>query len=228
MGLLQISLITIVACVLTVRAEINETSPCMGDQCGCVTKDETRIGDKDWIFDPLRTQEFQYFGDRIDTAVRNNWIAYLFLKSFFKPDYSNTLEVDRSICKPKIKSILGMWKDFGNTLCWILGPDIHTAECCGEPCCGPSTRCEPSLYVRRRYLVYCDYYYRDGPKPYFTDINGVGTDDFDPFRLDSITTNFASGNGDIPAFKRGPDANVTGYFVFRDDLFPLTCSCKTC
>ncbi|XP_033742248.1 uncharacterized protein LOC117328801 [Pecten maximus] len=222
MSSLQICLMAIFASVVTSQ-ETFSRHRCLGYRCGCIYKDIDEIDDKDLIHEPLRTQEFQYFSDRLRTDLRKHWMAKVFITASSKPDGSNDIEAGRPICKQEMKDLLGMWKDNGNTLCWIVAPDMYKAECCSEQCCGPNTRCVPSVYVRRRYLIYCNYYY-DGPLADNRDLIEIGPEDFDLAVLDGISTPEGSGFG----ANQRLDGTRRGYFAFRDDPYPVACSCRTC
>ncbi|XP_069128920.1 uncharacterized protein [Argopecten irradians] len=224
----KICLLVILACVCT----LSVNARCRGWKCGCVFTDKSKIDEKDLIYEELRTLEKKYFDDQLERDIRKNWIAHVFRDSCITNSAPVDQEVGRPICPVETRRLLGFWKKNGEILCEIIAPgDIYIAQCCGEQCCGPNTRCEPSTYVRKKFLVYCNTYFKDdsGRRITFTGLEDPSIDGFDESTLDDIS-DFGSGDsGSGDTSKRDVRTRRrTGMFSFRNDAFPLTCSCRTC
>ncbi|OWF52863.1 uncharacterized protein LOC110447095 [Mizuhopecten yessoensis] len=227
MGPLQILLAVVVFVTL-----FRGTSSCYGYKCGCIYVDNSKIDEKDLICEPLRTSEFHYFQNGLKIALKKNWQAFRYFKSFKAGSSPEIPDVGRSLCKTEKKDILGFWKKGGSILCWIVAPDIYKAECCGETCCGADTRCEPTLHLDRKYLIYCDNYYAGGIQPGINGLIEPDADEFSEEALELISQSDEAGSGDGESTRRKRSTYKygygLGYFAFRHDRFPLICTCRTC
>ncbi|XP_021368481.1 uncharacterized protein LOC110460092 isoform X2 [Mizuhopecten yessoensis] len=234
MGLLQV-------CVGVLLLLVLDTWACDGNNgiCGCIFTETTEIEEDDYVCEPIRSEDFQYFLQRLSDALHGHWNAYTFVYSF--PDNTDPPEESGTpLCPTERKQILGYFKNNGLTLCWVVYPhqqDIKKAECTGEGCCGDNTRCDPGGYVLKKYLVYCDALY--------TDEDGclIGTDELGettPSTFDETDFNGptrrkreadASHETIIEREKRTLPSSCPPnewYFAFKHDYIASTCSCRRC
>ncbi|XP_021362104.1 uncharacterized protein LOC110455958, partial [Mizuhopecten yessoensis] len=161
---------------------------------------------------------------RLGRAIRRNWIAFVFIRTFpyhSSSDFSD-LEIGSPICETETREVLGFWRDDGHILCLVVRPEaqnIKKAFCNGRECCGAKTGCQPSVFTSKKYLIYCDAFYWKNDSPVLPAIttapDEMNTDDFDMDVMDNDPN-------------KREVVNWAGYFAFRHDVFPLTCSCRRC
>ncbi|XP_033750892.1 uncharacterized protein LOC117335081 [Pecten maximus] len=210
--------------------------------CGCMRQDSTEIEKDDYLLKELRTEEYREFVGRMYDAFNNNYLAYSYINS-----YPTSIEPPpefpgNSVCPSEDQHVFGYFKNYGLTLCLVVKPEIQRVtkvECCSEgPPCGKNTRCVPSGFCRRRYLVFCDAIYRDHEGCL------VGSGVLDATRPDNVDP--SDFTGPIKRRKREEDETLYdsttdervkrdifcrrsfGYFAFRDDFLPSTCTVTEC
>ncbi|XP_069136876.1 uncharacterized protein [Argopecten irradians] len=198
--------------------------------CGCIVADPTPEMEIDYICEPLRSEDFQKFLNRMDNELKYHLMAKEYVSTL--PDkYEPPEEAGNPVCPAESKQILGYFKNKGVTLCWVVMPHrqiVKRANCDGDSCCGASTRCEPHGYTLSKYLVYCD--------ALLTDYEGclIGTDTLrdtmpqgceDRRKKRSEESSFYNSTFSERETRQGCPVNEH-YYAFRHDFLPSVCTCR--
>ncbi|XP_033751077.1 uncharacterized protein LOC117335200 [Pecten maximus] len=202
--------------------------------CGCIPADPSDVAEDDYLFEPLRSEDFQLFQYRMYEAAWDNWNVYNYIRSL-PPRYEKPEEPGKQRCRTDFKQIFGYYKANGQVLCYVVYPHIQNpkmAQCFGEQCCGENSFCELCAYVLTKYLVYCDALYTDNDGCLFgTDAlaasvpEDIDESDWNSRRkreADDYTFNATL----LDVEKRSYCSESRSYFAFKHDYLPCLCTCR--